>query len=58
MSGLRRRYLIPLGALAAGAGLAAAPASAATSGPVLVADGESVTRGKITLLASAELYTP
>jgi hypothetical protein len=27
-------------------------------GQVLVAGGESVTRGKITDLASAELYTP
>jgi hypothetical protein len=27
-------------------------------GQVLVADGESVTKGKITLLSSAELYTP
>jgi probable HAF family extracellular repeat protein len=27
-------------------------------GQVLVAGGESVTKGKITLLSSAELYTP
>ena len=32
MSGIRLRYLIPLGALAAAVGLAAAPAAAAASG--------------------------
>ena len=58
MSGLRLRYLIPLGALAAAVGLAAAPGAVAAASGTFTATGSmhaAHTQGKATLLQNGQV---